>query len=292
MKKKVFVFISFLTIILMIPIPVSADVGPKPSIKIDIAGLKGEKYYVVLLTESKGGGPHGDADYMKERAEKMAKEDELSEEDLIYIKFATYEDEDGFNYIGNDWDCSKTHRYRWGYYPPEVFKILIYLPETDTFFASEILERYKFNSYYRAELMDSELLVNQVSKLPVEIISFLVRTVLTILVELGIAGLFGIREEHQLRFIAKVNIITQIGLNLALFFISYNMGLVQFVRFYRILELMIFVVEAGLYIYYYRKVDKDRIHFSTMSLIMYSFVANLVSYNVGKCLALVIPLFF
>lgn len=54
-------------------------------------------------------------------------------------------------------DCTETSEFKWTYYPPQRFKILVYFPETDSFAVSGIYERYAFDSYYKVDAGDIEL---------------------------------------------------------------------------------------------------------------------------------------
>ncbi len=80
-----------------------------------------------------------------------------------------------------------------------------------------------------------------------EIISLVARIVLTIALELGIALLFGYREKKVLAFLAVINIVTQITLNVALNIINYNSGALTFTFSYVLLEILVFAIEANPY---------------------------------------------
>lgn len=73
---------------------------------------------------------------------------------------------------------------------------------------------------------------------------------LTIAIELGIALLFGLREKRLFSFIAVVNVVTQILLNIALNLAGYTSGPMAFMGTYILLESLIFVLEALLYIWF------------------------------------------
>jgi hypothetical protein len=42
MKRKVFVFLMCLVLLMTMPISASADMGPKPSVRIEFTGIEGE----------------------------------------------------------------------------------------------------------------------------------------------------------------------------------------------------------------------------------------------------------
>ena len=78
-----------------------------------------------------------------------------------------------------------------------------------------------------------------------EIIALCIRIVLTILIELGIAYLAGYHEKKQLRFLVIVNVVTQVLLNVYLYFLDYHRGDgLTFMLHYINLEFIIFVYRS------------------------------------------------
>ena len=59
---------------------------------------------------------------------------------------------DGYNFLQYLWECSADKIIEWTYYPPSVFKILLYFPESDSFVVSGACETYAFDSYYTIDL--------------------------------------------------------------------------------------------------------------------------------------------
>lgn len=70
----------------MVPMSVSADMGPKPSVVVDFIGLEDEVYYVTLLSEDTSTGPWslGNEYY------------EYMGDEAAFEKFCEYEDVDGY----------------------------------------------------------------------------------------------------------------------------------------------------------------------------------------------------
>ena len=95
--------------------------------------------------------------------------------------------------------------------------MLCYFPETDTYAVSGIYERYAFDTYYKVDLSEGSVLKAKKNyDYTWETISLVARIVITILLEMGLAMMFGYRHKKQLRFLAAVNIVTQILLNILL----------------------------------------------------------------------------
>ena len=95
------------------------------------------------------------------------------------------------------------------------------------------------------------------------------------------------RSKNAIRFIAVVNIITQVLLNLTLNFINYTMGSMTYVFFFVMLEIAVFVLEAVIYALLLRKFTDRKA--DCMITTAYAFAANAVSFAAGMWLSFVIP---
>ncbi|MBR6518557.1 MAG: hypothetical protein IKT63_02660 [Oscillospiraceae bacterium] len=282
--KKFLSLLLCITVFLSLTITASADIGPKPSVRITFEGVEnGTEYYGTLLSERKSTGPASAWDGVP------GHEDHYNYSYELWKVFADYTDEDGYYFLQEVWDCTGTNQLNWTYYPPSPFKILLYFPETDTYLVSDIYERYAFDSYYTVNLSDlssDSMTAEESYNFTWEIISLLARIAATILLEIAIAFIFGYREKKALRFIAVVNIITQIALNVALNIINYNMGSMAFTFFFVIMEIAVFALEAVIFALLLKrftsKSDKAR---STA----YAFAANAASFAIGLWLSHIIP---
>ena len=102
-----------------------------------------------------------------------------------------------------------------------------------------------------------------------------------------VALLFGFRQKKQLLILAVVNIITQIILNVLLNVINYNSGPLAFTFFYVLFELIVFALEAVLYCTILKRISEKKKE--DAYYILYSFVANLISFGAGLFLAAKLP---
>ena len=57
MKRKVFAFLLCFVLVMAMPITARADMGPKPSVRIEFTGIEGETYYGTLLSKHNSTGP-------------------------------------------------------------------------------------------------------------------------------------------------------------------------------------------------------------------------------------------
>ena len=312
MKSRFYRSLIFLlcTVILcsLICIPASADMGPKASVHIDFKNMGDELCFGTLLSEHPSTGPssawNGDDEYAYHNENERCPYAPLDYK--TWKKFVDYEDADGYYFLQeNVYKVSETKDIHWGYYPPDRFKILLYYPETDTFVVSDVCERYAFDTYYTVDMdgvnighvdYDDEqsnndrLVAFKSYRWASEAISLVIRIILTIIIELAIALLFGFRQKKPLIFLCIVNSATQIALNLLLNFINFRSGPLMFALSYINLEFLVFAIEAILYcIFMNRYTPKPR---RKITYVMFSFVANLVSFISGLVLAALIPSLF
>lgn len=300
MKRRIgTILLCMILLFTMLPTTAVADIGPKPSVEIQFTGVEeGVTYYATLLSYHKSTGPASAWD---------GNPLDSKEGDPIWKAFVDYKDSDGYYFLQEYWDCTGKDQFRWGYYPPTPFKVLCYFPETDTYAVSEIYERYAFDTYYKVDL--SEVSVLKAKKnydYTWETISLVARIVITILLEMGLAMMFGYRHKKQLRFLAAVNIFTQILLNILLNVLNFRIGHWAFVFYYVLLELLVILMESILYVLVLPKmslsITKDRIEavetgkkvsvpktIQKRYTVIYAVVANVASFAIGLLVARLVP---
>jgi hypothetical protein len=281
------------------PLVANADTGPKSSVIVSFEGLENEKYYVTLLSESPTTGPHRVYDGNSNPKQFFYGEDE---EKRIWQKFVSYEDEDGFYFLQFFDECTKTSEFSWRYYPPSKFKILLYFPEYDSFVvSSETYEKYAFHSYYKVDANGIEIQSVSIDNTRIqaeknysyslELTSLISRILITIIIEILIALLFGFREKMQLLIILVTNIITQSILNILLNLINYYQGGLMFVFHYVWMELLVIVIEIIAYCSFFNKYSR-KVPIGKFKISLYAFIANVVSFCSGLLIAGFIPSLF
>ena len=99
--------------------------------------------------------------------------------------------------------------------------------------------------------------------------------------------LFGFRSRRELLFLAIVNILTQILLNVLLNIINFRSGQAAFTAGYVLLELAVFAAEAAIYSVFLRRIsDKTR---PVWVYVIYALVANAASFAAGMGIAHAVP---
>ena len=286
-KQKIFILIAvFMLISALMPVVVHADTGPKPSVHVSFENMGSELCYATLLSETASTGPFSVWDGDEEHIEITS---DITED--IWRAFVDYKDSDGYHFLQRAvWKVSESKCLTWGYYPPKEFKILLFYPDTGSFLVSGVCERYAFDSYFTADMSENSLGIISVHKSynwQPEIISLVVRILITMAIELLIALLFGFRSRRELLFLAIVNAVTQIILNVMLNIINFRSGQAAFATGYIMLEIAVFAVEAVMYAVFLRKTSEKAK--SVWVYIVYALVANAVSFGAGLCIAHVIP---
>ncbi len=275
-KTHLFLFI----VILLHSFNLFADVGPKPSVVINIEGLEDRAYYMTLLSHSPNNGPYFYVD--------PNEIDNWEGVDEILKKFLEYPVVEGYHFIGYYLENNSDNIFVWSYYPPDNYKVLLYFPDSDTFLISEeSYFNYAFATHYIMSVDDFMITLTKTYDSKKETFSLIGRIVLTLLVEIGVAYLFAIRKRSLLYLIVGVNIITQVTLNVSLNFTSLYFGKVLSFTLFLVLEIVIFIIEAAIYALTFKTLSNNKI--GRIKAILYAFVANLSSLVVGFLLAYVYP---
>lgn len=301
MKRKtrliVFCIVAMLTVLVLAqPTTASADMGPKPSINVTFKNLDDEPCFVTILSEYKSSGPFSAYDPKVDNRELggfdsnyYSDENYVNEEaELSWQAFVDYEDKDGYYFLQRWWKLGgESNRISWGYHPPYSFKVVVYYPENNVFIASDIYERYAFDSYYTVDMSSvdgARLLLSKSYDYFGEIIGLLCRIALTILIELLIALLFRLKGRRVMLTVFAVNTVTQIALNVALNLINYFRGALAYLVAFVLLEIAVVVIEAVAYSILLRKCGVP-----VWKSLLYAVVANVVSAVSGFYLAEWLP---
>lgn len=307
-RKLTRVFTALLCAVLVMmvfPITASADTGPKPSVRITFENLGTEECWGTLLSSKPSTGPSSAWNGNEEDAQHNENPNGYYSYQKfgydIWKAFVDYDEKDDYYFLQEAWQINETKELAWTYYPPNEFKILLYFPETGEYAVSGVYERYAFDSYFTVNMDGVKLSVDYNEELSsddrlnayksynygVEIGSLVARILITIIIEMGIALLFGYREKKQLLLLVGVNSGTQVILNVLLNIINYNSGEMVFVVFYVLFELVVFAIEA---ILFYHLLNKISIKQKPKWLaVVYALVANAVSFGAGMMIAECLP---
>ena len=305
MKRKLVFLLCVLCLIAALPISVSADMGPKPSVRVRFRNMGEELCYGTLLSSTPSTGPasvwdgNEDTAYYKGSTANPSCPLEYD----IWKAFVDYRDADGYYFLQTAVSkVSETGEIAWTYYPPQRFKILLYYPESGRFAISGICERYAFDTYYTVDMSGAEIGSVEYDRenstdaridayrsyeWRQELLSLFARILITIVIEMGVAFLFGFFGKKAVLLLLVVNTVTQIALNVLLNVINYHSGQAAFVVWYILMELLIFAAEAVVYAIWLRKFDSEPR--KRWFYVLYALVANAASFATGLLISHLLP---
>ena len=323
MKKSLRSLLAFLIAAAVLCCIAMADTGPKPSASFTFTGMPDEDYYVTMLAEVDAYGPHRVHQPGGEIPGYVLEQGEQDPAYPAWQKFVDYKDPDGYYFLEDLFEqCHGDDEAGWRYFPPERFKLLLYFPESDTFLCSTVTERYAFDSVYRLDLSGKspteiaaltltdpnggpipadgtgetsavgEVTLDKADGSRQQLIGFLGRLGITLVIELALAWGWKYRKGSHLLFIGIVNLITQCLLNASLLYWGAretSRGAIIF--WYILLELAVTGIEAAAYAYLLPGTDRKdpavRRHAA-----LYALSANLLSFLGGLALSEVFPILF
>ena len=321
MKKHLRSLPALLIAVLLLCCVTFADTGPKPSAAFTFTGMPDEDYYVTMLADVDGYGPHR----VYQPGDDLPYVLEAGRDDPAYPawqKLVDYKDADGYYFLDDLFEqCHGDDEASWHYFPPERFKLLLYFPESDIFLCSTVTERYAFDSVYRLDLggkspaeiaaltltdpngdpipsggdgetAAGEVVLDKSDGTRQQIIGFLGRLGITLLVELAVAWGWKYRKSSQLLFIGITNLITQCLLNVALLYWGAQEGSRGFIIFwYVLLELAVTGIEAGVYAFLLPHIDHKE-EAVRHNAAIYAIAANVLSFLAGLALSEIFPILF
>ena len=290
--KKYRIILTFLMLFLISGLiyQAKADMGPKATSDIEIIGID-EAYYFDILFE------------VDERSAVLLDEERIQQEieyDYYRDNFPDvlngYRDSDGFAsytlYRGIPHYISKTegsdHLYHLGYFsPPDTFKVVI-VTDAGKMFVSEIVNKTRFYASFEYDITDVTLVDGQniylnagtiveVNSIQYGNLVFLVLVLIlaTLIVELLILLAFGYEDKKAYVKVGIVNIITQIILQLLIFYgYVYVWNIFGAFIFLIIGEVIVFIIE----IIAYRRILKEK---SKGRATVYAIIANIASFILG-----------
>lgn len=268
----------------LMPVTAYGDIGPKPSVELALEGLDGRVCYVTLLSQAKSTGPYSVSDHP------ISPDHYLVEGDpeyglKVWEAFRNYQDADGFYFIEYFARCGEDGTFRWGYYPPATFKVLLYFPQSGEFAVSGICQQYAFDSYFTVTAEGGGLSIVKSYDYTHELLSLGARIGATIAVEMAVALLLGLRGKNLLLFLAVLNTLTQVILNLLLNYFDYSQGSWAFVFHYIWMELAVTALEAVACSFWFRRAGMEKKWIAPA----YALAANAASFAVGLAVAHLVP---
>ena len=138
--------------------------------------------------------------------------------------FREYEDENRFFYLNYFQDVTDGLLY-WPTYPPEIFKVLLYFPDSDTYIVSEQpISRYALTSTYKATVSNGQ--IEMKTNYNYFKLSFmtLLRTALETIVMVMVALFFGRPDKKDRKVVIIACLIYHVILNILISVYSFKNG--------------------------------------------------------------------
>lgn len=271
-RKKFFMFLLSALLMLAVSLPAFADMGPKPSVELKLYIYNDQNYAVTLLgnTESTGpwSAPNAYQDWMGSRE--------------VWKAFKQYDAPEGYYFLGyfQEYFGNTDKTFTWGYFPPQKFYVLLYNMDTGEFFLSrEAAERYAFDSEWQVlfDDEDGDLRIYRNQRDSDLLSLFAARILITLILELAWGILvFHLTGTARQNLIGKVNLATQLLLNLVLHYGLFYLGPWAGFALYAGMEVLVFAVEAAVYCRWLHWPEGRTPH-----PVLYALTANLLSFGVG-----------
>lgn len=288
--RKSMLLISVILVAMTIPFfTVSADIGPKSGVSIEIRGVE-QPYFLDLLY------PGEMSEYWREHAETEL-EGCLDFHDYCasFIPWLLLDfEEDGYIsswlYRGRPTYHRQRddHVYDYTYVPPREFKIILVF-EDGTYVTSPVVVTRLFQTRLIYDLTDVDLAtdftaagtVNELVPVVGMTTDFILRVILTIGIEILVLFAFGYRLKHSYKLVIATNLVTQVTLTIFMFVMHWWYSPFFGEIFVLVIgEIFILAIELFIYIKWLKEKSKARAG-------GYALVANLASFLIGLILVIV-----
>lgn len=238
--------------------PVHADTGPKPSLTVTVRGLEERgDYYIAIFASTESYGPYSLGD-------------EWSNDDVHKV-FTEYQDPDGYYYLGMSTTSASGNSIHIGYWPPENFKVVVYVVAEKLYISSAPAERSVFDTEMLFTVEGDHGTLEDISSMENQLLYGAACMAATVIIETLLALLFGYKD--KLVPIIITNIITNSLLHLLLAVADYTSGLLVFYIFYVILEVAVLIIEFVVYCF--------AVKGNKLKLFVYTLLANVITFFVG-----------
>ena len=285
--KKIIRILTVLTSILFFILPVHADTGPKPSLRIQCSGFP-ENSYVTVLSALREYGPNREMKTWDYESQSKDYFDMRGIEKEVFIAISEEAERladagESLYFWGVVSKCED--EYLFGYWPPEEFKILIYMQDTDEFILSdEVYTRKVFNTAYSCTYENNAMQIRDISTANLSLAGVLLRLLITVAVEYVIGLLFMKYTAKSRMTVILANIITQMLLNvcITLTALKFGSGTPVYAGAILIFEAFIILTE---WLIYKTWIRKDQLAHP----LLYSAAANCASYAFGLYVSAAFP---
>jgi hypothetical protein len=180
-----------------------------------------------------------------------------------------YKDEEGYRWIGQYYERNGEQEVGLRIYFEEDFKVIIY-KDNQLYKASEKIEFYAYDSYYKIDLSSNEMMVKKSYDYFGNILFLIFRIVLVLSVEIGLLFLLKMYTKRNFIVTLILNVIGQLFLNIYVFISLYFNGTSSGIFTLLLVGLQVFIVQFIAYQFLLKK--KHR-----LLIILYPILASVIS---------------
>ncbi len=269
-KRMILSLFIMLTAFMALSFPSHADIGPKPSISVEIRNAP-KDYYVGLLVDHEG------------HRNSFEPKDDTDINDFKAIETLTGYEENGWRFFSDNpvtsvyFKSNADNKYNFTYMVPSTFKIIVVSLDGQVYVSNEITKQ-KFNAECTYDIESGKLKENVLAGAKGYVLFALCCYLATIILE-GLALLiFGLFNKKNIPCFLIANTITQLFLNAIIISFDYHGADLFLILVVPVAEIIIMITE-GL-IYRKRLVNRyDEV--STKKNFFFAIFANIFSIVMG-----------
>lgn len=173
----------------------------------------------------------------------------LNAPEKIVSAFKNYKDVDGYYFLGFLQDAGDGEIY-WMTHPPENFKVLLYLEDTDTFLVTEPLSRYCLESPHKIVVSDGKIVSATRSYDYLKmILLILARSAIGLVISLTISFLYCKAQYLRRRYFVITNIILMLLIHSIIAIYSFKRGftIVEYLGLMWLLYIAFTIIQGSIY---------------------------------------------
>ena len=284
MERQKYLRVTFMFVLLLILFSniSNADMGPKPSITINLKNMVGDDYLIDLLVYDKDGKSYSspiDYNGKGENYDEARRINNLETITIQELKMLHRINYNGWIAVGTRWNCNlvfsdckgnNEHTHEFSYIgTPDTFRVVIIDEKTGLTKVTDVIHKEHYKETITLDVNGMRIL--QVGSIKSFLLSLLLTEVCTIIIEMSFAILVHLKQHYKI--IIWTNLISNLCLHIGLLVVPFS----YYISF-AILEIVIIIAE---FIIYNKSMKNETIKHK----LTYTIIANLLS-------GVIIPLMF
>ena len=206
----------------------------------------------------------------------------------VFNAFANYTDFSMLTFMYAVYDVSDGEQILMPYNTPDVFKIVLYYPESNRFVTTRVAQKFAdINRFVANYDLDNDIFqMHRIFFIPKDFIAFALQFIISIAAIILLGRSFDYRKKEELKVITFASVISLLVLNILTLLIRVFVGLETILYSYIALSLLSFIIQCSIYskrlAFDDDVIDKER-------PIVFAFSSNAVAF--GICVIIIRLLF-